>query len=95
MRALAAAAALWALATASGCVHWRLDWTRPDGSGDDRQLASDIAACEEYTRIAEDDHPFQRGRGARAYGGWGSFPFEFCMNQRCWVLTRVPADPGG
>ena len=94
MKPLVAAVALCALAI-SACVHERLDWRRPDGSHDSAQLAEDVDACEEFTTSSEDDdRRVMSGRGARAYGGWGSFPFEFCMNQRGWVLTRVRTDGG-
>lgn len=90
MRPLAALVALYLLAP-SACVHERLVWRFPDGSYDPERLAEDIYACEEYTAIA-DDHDFVTSRGARAYGGWGNFTFEYCMNKKGWALTRVSTD---
>ena len=89
---LAGSVALLLLAAA--CAHERLDWRYPDGSYDRKRLAEDIYDCEEHTAIADDDG-FVAFGGARAWGGWGSFTFERCMNDRGWVLTSVPTERGG
>jgi hypothetical protein len=90
MTPLAAVVAVFLLG-ASACAHERLVWRFPDGSYDSRQLAEDVDACEAYTVVA-DDEEFVNAVGAREYGGWGNFTFEYCMNKRGWTLTSVPRE---
>ena len=78
-------AALVLAACSSGSWAWR----RPDGSDDPDRLQEDIEACELYAQIAEMNHHEIAWRTARPYGGWGSFPFEFCMHQHGWALRQL------
>jgi hypothetical protein len=89
--ALKALAALLAVATAAGCATGRWEWQRPDGPGEPEELRVDVAECEERARQTEDRRRYRSVEGARPYGGWGNFDFEFCMNQRDWQLRYLRA----
>lgn len=84
-------AALLAVSSLVACASsGQLGWRRPDGTHDPKQLAEDVDACEAHLKMQ-----VGRGRpppsvaGARPYGGWGHPDFEFCMQQKNWVLASV------
>lgn len=65
------------------------EWRHPDPSYAEKYRARDIAECEEHAREAEMDGRNHLLKPARPYGGWGDFPFEWCMQERGWRLEFV------
>jgi hypothetical protein len=88
MKTIAAALALLSLAACASSGRWA--WRQPDGSEDPERLQQDVHACEAYVKTVEDNRWTRSTRGARPYGGWGNFDFDFCMHQRNWALRYVP-----
>lgn len=84
MRAFLAATILWLTACTLQPGLW--EWQHPDAGYAERYRERDIDECEEYALDADMDGKRHPLRQARDYGGWGDFPFEFCMQQRGWQL---------
>jgi hypothetical protein len=93
MKFLSALSISCGLIVSSGCVHptstW--EWRHPDQQYAQKYKARDIEQCEQYAGIENMDGPGEF-HTARDYGGWGDFPFEFCMQQRGWDMELVPLD---
>lgn len=60
-------------------------WRHPDADYARQMRARDVAECEQYALDVWMDGPFDTAT-ARDYGGWGSFDFDFCMQERGWHL---------
>ncbi len=61
-------------------------WAHPDIGYAARNKARDIEKCEKYAEAHQIEGPFSAAGSAHAYGGWGDFDFEFCMQERGWRL---------
>jgi hypothetical protein len=89
-RAVRLLAALLLAACSTGGWAWRRAGDAAPGGDDPQRLAEDVDHCEWFARIADSDDPFGwTTPSARPWGGWGSYPFEFCMHQRGWELRYV------
>ena len=80
--------ALFCLLFLTGCdlQPGRWTWRHDDATYAERNRARDIDECEDYAVVVKQDGKIREFRNAREYGGWGSFEFEFCMNQRGWRM---------
>lgn len=85
--------ALFSLLFLTGCdlQPGRWTWRHDDATYAERNRARDIDECEDYAVVAKQDGKIHELRNAREYGGWGSFEFEVCMNQRGWRMEFSPA----
>jgi len=79
------------LAACSGTPRGGWEWRHPDPEYAEKNRIRDVFECDEYAETNKMGDIFDHIYAHGDYGGWGVFPFEFCMRERGWYQEYRPA----